>query len=338
MRETPEENISPPPSEISVLVIVPFFQRAEGILQGALSSVSKQTYAQSIRCVIVDDGSPVSAADEIAKMRQQGLLRDDIEFVVMPKQNGGAATARNHGLDGHAAHADFIALLDSDDHWREDHLERGVAALGDDADFYFSDHMPVAANKTGFQRVGYPPAGHEALERHGATFYRDTELFARIFENNPIQTSAVIYRAAKLGHMRFDPAYQQAGEDHIFFMTLARGARASVYSREIEDFCGRGVNIYESARKIGADGALQAILADMKFRQALPKVFPSLDQSLKAVNRAHVERLYVRLCDQLVHMMGAGQYSDVLRTLSAKPWVLSACVAKVGRKLGIGAR
>jgi glycosyltransferase involved in cell wall biosynthesis len=95
-------------------VIIPVHGRAR-YLGAALDSVTAQTYEHH-EVVIVLDG-------ECAELPE--LDRPGVRVLRLP--HAGVASARNAGLD--VARGELIALLDHDDEWREDKLERQVALL-----------------------------------------------------------------------------------------------------------------------------------------------------------------------------------------------------------------
>lgn len=104
-----------------VSVIVPAYNRA-AVLPRAVESVRNQTY-ENWELLICDDASTDNTADVVAELQQQ----DDRIKLLRHQKNLGAAEARNTPMK--AAQGSYIALLDSDDEWLPEKLEKQIAAL-----------------------------------------------------------------------------------------------------------------------------------------------------------------------------------------------------------------
>ena len=102
---------------MKISVIIPSWNRADR-LAAALASVRAQTLAPH-EVIVVDDGSTDNT---------RALLASDFpEVRYIYQQNHGVSHARNTGI--RAASGDWIALLDSDDRWKPDKLQRQQQAL-----------------------------------------------------------------------------------------------------------------------------------------------------------------------------------------------------------------
>ena len=99
---------------LPVTVIIPAY-KAAGTIRRSLDSVLAQTSPPS-EVLVVDDGSP-DRAQLRAVLAPYGSV-----VTLLQKPNGGAASARNYGID--QARGEWIALLDADDYWEPSKLER----------------------------------------------------------------------------------------------------------------------------------------------------------------------------------------------------------------------
>ncbi len=93
-----------------VSVIIPAYNKAELTAQ-TVESVLSQTYP-NIEIIVVDDGSADSTRQRLA------CFTDRIQYIY--KENGGACSARNRGLQ--SAQGEFIAFLDCDDLYMENKI------------------------------------------------------------------------------------------------------------------------------------------------------------------------------------------------------------------------
>jgi glycosyltransferase involved in cell wall biosynthesis len=102
-----------------VSVIIAAYNAEQHVL-GAIESVRGQT-EQDFEILVVDDASTDSTAERVAALAEQ----DDRIRLLRRFANGGPGAARNLGLA--AARGEWIALLDADDLFRPDRLERLIA-------------------------------------------------------------------------------------------------------------------------------------------------------------------------------------------------------------------
>ncbi len=113
-----------------ISTIVPTFDRAPQ-LERALASVEAQTL-QPGELIVVDDGSTDRTPEMLAERFPAARY--------LHQENRGVSAARNRGIE--AARGEWIALLDSDDEWLPEKLERQLAALGaSDAKICHSDEI-----------------------------------------------------------------------------------------------------------------------------------------------------------------------------------------------------
>lgn len=100
-----------------ISVVIPTYNR-ESVLPRALDSVLAQTHPAT-EIVVVDDGSTDGTATCVEE--------EYPEVRVLTQENRGVSAARNRGIE--SSSGEWIALLDSDDEWAAEKLERQVTQL-----------------------------------------------------------------------------------------------------------------------------------------------------------------------------------------------------------------
>lgn len=109
-----------------ISVIIPFYQ-AYSFFEGALESVTNQTYAAQ-EILVIDDECSEKSAEFLSSFSQVS--------VITHSHNRGVAAARNTGIT-HAT-CDWIAFLDADDLWLPEKLEKQVQFLSENPNFVAS--------------------------------------------------------------------------------------------------------------------------------------------------------------------------------------------------------
>lgn len=228
-----------------IAVIIPYYQKASGILRRALESISLQRLSpeQEVEIIVVDDGSPVPAAQEVEAVE----FKAQFSLTLIKQANAGVAEARNRGLRQVDAATNYIAFLDSDDWWQEEHLSQGVRALEKGHDFYFCDNRRQGHHESHFAS-GEAALMSGYIKSHkndgGIVSLTKNEIASVVLREFPTQLSTVVYRKEKGEGLRFDPSFKNAGEDMLFILQLVHQSDAACFSPEARVECGEGVNIY----------------------------------------------------------------------------------------------
>ena len=114
--------MSPTNTTATVSVVIPTCNRADLILR-ALASVRAQTRPPT-EVLVVDDGSTDATVERVRAAFP--------EVTLLEQKNRGVSAARNAGIQ--KARGTWIALLDSDDEWLPQKLERQLRATENDND------------------------------------------------------------------------------------------------------------------------------------------------------------------------------------------------------------
>ena len=107
-------------SKALISIIVPIYN-VEKYLRQCLDSIIAQTY-QNFECLLINDGSPDNSADICRE-----YVSKDSRFRYFEKENGGASSARNLGIE--CSGGAYITFIDSDDWVDSDYLEVLYRAL-----------------------------------------------------------------------------------------------------------------------------------------------------------------------------------------------------------------
>jgi teichuronic acid biosynthesis glycosyltransferase TuaG len=116
-------------SSPSISVVIPDYNSA--FLEEAVASAYAQTVASS-KVIVVNDGSTDDTEARLSRLSSS--LPDS--FVWRTKPNGGAASARNFGLQ--LVTGNYVAFLDSDDIWHPTKLQRHLEHFASDPDLALS--------------------------------------------------------------------------------------------------------------------------------------------------------------------------------------------------------
>lgn len=103
-----------------VSVITPCYNGSRFIKE-TIESVINQTY-QNWEMIIIDDGSKDNSADII-----KGYMANEPRIKLIQQKNSGSSAARNNGIRN--AEGQYIALLDADDLWIPQFLEKQIAFM-----------------------------------------------------------------------------------------------------------------------------------------------------------------------------------------------------------------
>lgn len=127
-----------------VSIITPCYNGAKYISE-TIDSVIAQTYTEW-EMIIVDDGSKDNSAQIIS-----GYAAKDSRIRLISQENAGSAAARNNGIRN--ASGQYIALLDADDLWLPEFLEKQIAFMREkDAVCVCCSYMRIDENSAEIMR------------------------------------------------------------------------------------------------------------------------------------------------------------------------------------------
>lgn len=242
----------------TVSVIVPTYNRAAYIGE-SIESALAQTYAPS-EILIIDDGS-TDNTKEIA------LSYKDARIHYLPIAHSGmAAVARNKGFA--LASGDYVALLDSDDRWRDTMLEKQIAILSGDERLVcsftnfvrFTEHPPTFF---GEHFAYYTEFAHltDKMRRENGGLIVDGDAFTTFvqFHEFPATTSCITFRRSLISDMRMDESLR-IGEDTEFILRAFMRGKVAVLTEVLAEIRRHDSNITNEFRDLVDLDKVQALL------------------------------------------------------------------------------
>ena len=189
----------------TVSVIIPYYRASQTIARAVESALGQTVRPHEI--LIIDDGCPEDAATATEQFGSPVKL--------IRKENGGAASARNLGIE-HAQGA-WIAFLDADDYWEPSKLERQLAVSEGVGLIGTKWFIEASGSSRWIEEVEDPIFFGRAFKPRGCeAFHVAMNLW----------TSALLVRRRVLGEQRFVPGLEPA-EDRDLWIRLA--ASTAVY-------------------------------------------------------------------------------------------------------------
>lgn len=188
-----------------ISIITPLYN-AQAYIEATMQSVRSQTYTHW-EWWIVDDSSQDQGPHIV---EQYSHIDPRIHLVTLP-ENGGAAVARNVGLD--RAQGDYVAFIDSDDRWLPDKLAKQLAFM--QAHHYTFTYTDLAlVDSKGHlikDQVGVP----ESLSYH------------ELLKNTAIACSTVMIDVSQVGS--FHMPLVRKGQDTATWLMLMRERQIKAY-------------------------------------------------------------------------------------------------------------
>lgn len=200
----------------TVGVIIPVFNSGRYAIH-AIRSVVAQTYGNIQEIIIVDDGSD----DDSAKFLHEACDGLSMPVSILSIPNGGAANARNHGMQN--CSCDLYAFLDSDDTWISNKLELQLPAFIDPS-------VGLVGSLTTMPRC-------KALCHSVSGFYRIIDIRQQLFKNY-FQTSTVIVRRNVVKSIGSFPKNQRYAEEGDFFNRIAAHYKCVLISEVLVNYGG----------------------------------------------------------------------------------------------------
>lgn len=184
-------------NSILISVVMPNYN-GHRFVEQAIDSVLNQTY-QNFELIVVDDCSN----DDSLSLIEHKAQSDNRIRVIALEHNAGVANARNVGIK--EAKGEYIALLDNDDLWTEDKLERQLALAQKGADIVYCSYDFIDEENNSIKKPFIVP--------------QETN-FNKMLASSVISCSTSFIKTELMQAYPFNPDFYH--EDYVLWMELLR--------------------------------------------------------------------------------------------------------------------
>jgi glycosyltransferase involved in cell wall biosynthesis len=286
-------------AQAPISVIVPSYNGGRYIAE-ALDSIFAQSL-QPEQIVVVDDGSSDNTAEVVGRYT-------DARLQLIRKPHGGAASARNAGLD--AARGEYIAFLDADDRWGPMFIERTHGYLDADptmicvfGNFAYFLHETGELLRDQFHlypEIKRPVMLKDEPNAHGR-IPREKAFSALVACSEiPAYTQVMMFRRAMIEKLRFDTALASAADIHFVLQTFLLGG--VIFTDEV----------LALVRRHDRDASRERERLTLSTLTGLKAIAPQVTRDVDL--RAYRDRLIKAHVDAAVYQAKTGRVRDGLRT------------------------
>ena len=271
-----------------VSIILPVYG-VEKYLPECVDSLLAQTY-ETLEILLVDDASP----DNCGAICDSYAAKDS-RIRVIHKENGGAASARNAGLD--AARGELVCFVDSDDTVEPDYVQTLLETLGDGdiamCGFYFhsrSSSQPEIVAPGSYDRIGF-------LKRF-LEDWRCALLWNKIF------------RRETIGNLRMEEGHR-VDDEFFTYQVALNSCRVTVTDKCLYYYRMRSSSVMQ------ADSAVKERMMLDRISYITTRC-DNVSKSLPALKNIYFSDTADTLCRYWIHSMNMPHAQKIIRS-----WVLS---------------
>ncbi|MDQ0477661.1 MULTISPECIES: glycosyltransferase family A protein [Chryseobacterium] len=203
-----------------ISVIIPVYN-CEKSIEKTFISIKNQTWKGDFEIIVVNDGATDGSKNVIESYRRKN---PDQDIILINQENGGVSKARNTAMK--IAKGDYIALLDSDDEWLPEKIERQME---------FLENKDFNIDFLGTRRIN-----HQLLYPYKVDENNLSEItFRRLMLRNETQPSTVIFKRKVLQNSGLFDADQRYAEDLNYWLRISENNKMYILNEELL-FAGSG--------------------------------------------------------------------------------------------------
>jgi glycosyltransferase involved in cell wall biosynthesis len=193
-----------------ISLIIPMYN-SEKTITRCLDSVFKQSFKSEMEIIVVNDGSSDSSSDIVSEYSN---LNNRFNIILINQENGGVSKARNTGMK--LANGDYIALLDSDDEWFPEKLEKQLEVFESDNAISFIGGLIFKPSLINQKIIEIP--------------------LSRLIFKNFFQPSTVIFKKDIIDKVGFFDESQKYAEEGNYFMRIAKEFKCVLLNEQLVNY------------------------------------------------------------------------------------------------------
>ncbi len=183
----------------------------EKFIAETIKSVLNQTYSKW-EMIIIDDGSK----DNGPKIVKE-YAKNDTRIELVAQKNGGSASARNNGI--RRAKGQYIALLDADDTWKPNFLEKQLKLMQDkNALLVYSSHTRIDENS---QEILKPFIVPEKVN------------YIDLLKTCSISCLTGLYNTEKFGKVYLREDMKSLRDDYVYWLEIIKKVKIAYGNKEV---------------------------------------------------------------------------------------------------------
>ncbi len=248
-----------------VSVIVPAYKAEKYILE-ALESIKHQTYS-NLEIIVVEDAWH-DQTEKIVERFAETLELQRVHFV-QHSVNKGIASTRNTGIS--LSNGEYIALLDHDDLWQPNHLQKAISALEkNQVDLAYSTVQLFTDND-------------ECIGTWGPDKVEQENFPASLFHRNYINPSSIVLRKRSLQLVNSFDDNLRYSEDYDCWIRMLKNKSKFIFLEGISTYYRQHDSSLTNNRGLMTNAELHVLLKHKNWEAW--KVIPS---SVKAQRFAQI--------------------------------------------------
>lgn len=193
-----------------VSVITPMFN-GERFVEQTINSVINQTYSKW-EMIVIDDGSEDNGRLLVSRYMQQ-----EKRIKLLKQANAGSAAARNKGI--RVAEGQYIALLDADDTWNPDFLEKQLQLMKEkQTALVYASHTRIDAT------------GKECLKPFIASSRED---YYSMLKTCSISCLTGLYDTSSYGKVYLRENLKSNRDDYVYWLDILKRVKVAYGNPEV---------------------------------------------------------------------------------------------------------